>query len=218
MDKNAKIYNIVVEYEDETGMMRNSFVEQPAVEYTAYAFMKESTPILFAKDAREQKFMSVSMLANTPIERLSPKGELFYVNFTPETIKKIVNKLVMENKINEVSFQHTNQMIEGVFLVEHFFSEKGRVESPLFKDVPDGSWITTYWVKDAKQYDELLANPEFNGFSIEINAKIEEAFASAFSSVLSEEDLYNEIEVILSDETSTDDVKYEEIKKVLNKK
>lgn len=218
MENDILVYNIVVEYDDETGMIRNSFVRNPAVEYTKFAFGKEEDNFYFDKNDVEQKFMSVSILADTPILRRSKTGEEFYVVFSKETIKKIVNKLVMQNKINEVSFQHNEeQIIDGVYLVEHFFSEKGRVESPIFSSVPDGSWITTYWVKDREKYDNLLSNPNFNGFSIEINAKIEEVFSSVFDSIIDEETALTEIKDITFNIHTSDQEKEAQIKKVLNK-
>jgi hypothetical protein len=97
-------------------------------------------------------------------------------------------------------------------LVEHFIIDKGRVESPLFKDAPQGSWITTYWVKDKEQYEALKANPQFKGFSIEINAKIQEAF----SAIVNEEKILNDIKDIAFNEMLSDSEKEAEIKKVLN--
>ncbi len=223
MDKNAKIFNIIVKEDEEgTGFLCNSLVDEPAVEYTKYSFADESTnkTIKFGKDKSEQKFMSVSMLANTPIPRKTPQGELYYVNFTPDTIKTIVNKLVIENKTNIVSFQHTDKIIDGIYLVEHFIVKKGRVESPMFSTVPDGSWITTYYVKDKNQYEQLLNDEKFNGFSIELSAQIEEAFSKTIQEIensLPEKNTLEQIEIILKSEKN-DDEKYDDIEKVLNKK
>jgi hypothetical protein len=217
MENDIPVYNIVIEYDDETGMIRNSFVKNPAVEIERFAFSKINNFYFEGNDV-EQKFMSVSILADTPILRRSEEGKEFYVVFSKETVKKIVNKLVMQNKINEVSFQHNEeQIIDGVYLVEHFFSEKGRVESPIFPNVPDGSWITTYWVKDKEKYDNLLSNPNFNGFSIEINAKIEEAFSSIFNSIVDEETALKTIKEIVFNDNVSEMQKEAEIKKVLNK-
>jgi hypothetical protein len=213
MEKNGKpVFEMIVDYDDQTGMIRNSFVENPAVEYERYAFSKVDN-FKFKQDDSEQKFISVSILADTPILRRNDEGEEFYVVFSKETIKKIVNKFVMENLINQVSFQHNdNEIIDGVYLVEHFIIDKGRVESPLFKDAPQGSWITTYWVKDKEQYEALKANPQFKGFSIEINAKIQEAF----SAIVNEEKILNDIKDIAFNEMLSDSEKEAEIKKVLN--
>jgi len=220
MEKNnkPKVFEIIVDYDDETGMMRNSLVETPAVEIERLAFSKqeEIQQINFSEDSSEQKFISVSMLADTKIPRLAPDGEKYFVVFTKDTIKKIVNKFVMENNINEVSFQHTDEIVNGIYLVEHFILEKGRVESPLFKDVPDGSWVTTYWVKDKEQYESLKNNPEFNGFSIEINAKIEEMFNAHFTEDELVEDNQHIIEINnILDSRDDDKVKRAKIKSIL---
>ena len=207
-----EIYDIVVEYDDQTGFIRNSFVQNPAVEYERFAFSKFDN-FYFQKNDNEQKFISISMVADTPILRRAEDGTEFYVRFSRETIKKIVNKLVMENKTNDASWQHSNQILDEVFLVEHFILEKGRVESPLFKDAPDGSWVTTYWVKNKDKYDELKNDPEFRGFSIEINAKIQEAF----SAHMEEEKMEKVIRGIVYNESLSDEQKKAQIKKVLNK-
>ena len=214
MNKDIKIYEILVKIDDEnTGMLRNSFVDYPAVEYEKINFSKDKVKITFSEDKSEQKFMSVSMLADTPIPRINEMtGEVYGVVFSKDTIKTIVNKLVMENKINEVSFQHTNKLIEGVYLVEHFFVEEGRVETPLFQGVPDGSWITTYWVKDTEQYNELVADESFNGFSIELNAQLEEMFSSQVEEEI--EKVYDDIVSILESE-STDEEKESKLKDLL---
>jgi len=215
MENKVKIYEIVVDYDDdETGMLRNSFVDDPAVEYTKISFSKETKILQFNENKSEQKFMSVSMIADTPIPRRHPvTGEVFGIVFSKDTIKKIVNKLVMQNKINEVSFQHTDEIIEDVFLVEHFFVEKGRVESPVYKDVPEGSWITTYWVKDTDTYNRLLEDETFNGFSIEINAEIEQVFSNCFTDI--EEYQIKTIQEIVESEDS-DESKEAKIKNLLD--
>ncbi len=209
------VFDIVVEYEDESGMLRNSMVRNPAVEYERLAFSKtEAIKLFFEKNDEEQKFMSISMVAETPILRQAADGSYFYVRFSKEVIKKIVNKLVMENRINDVSWQHEEtEIIDGIYLVEHFFIEEGRVESPLFPDAPDGSWVTTYFVPDKDKYSKLKADKNFRGFSIELDAKIQEAFTG----VLNEEKLESDIRAIVFDETLSDEEKEAQIKKVLNK-
>lgn len=203
-----KTYNIVIDYDnDDERMIRNSFVEQPAVEIEKFAFSKDM--MKFNKDEKRQCFMSVSILADTPIPRMTKDGKPFNVVFTKEVIRVIANKLVMENRMNEVSWQHSNQMIEGVYLVEQFISEKDRVYSPKF-NVPEGSLIQTYWVKDKNMYEKLSNDSSFQGFSIEIEATIEEAFGMDFS----EEVITDSIKDILFSDLS-DDEKYDKINDIL---
>ena len=214
--ENIKTFEIVVDYEGDEKMLRNSFVYQPAVEIEKFAFSKEEQKemLIFNKDDNRQCFMSVSILADTPIPRIDREtGEKYNVVFTKETIRVIANKLALEGNQNEVSWQHTDQIIDGVYLVEQFISEKDRVYSPKF-NVPDGSLIQTYWVKDRKLYDKLANDKSFEGFSIEIEARIKEAF----SSINDEEWVVEEIEKLLFNNDIDDDEKYEKIKILLNKK
>jgi hypothetical protein len=203
-------YIDIDELDDETGMIRNSFVKNPAVDVTYFPFSKKIETISFNNPSR-QSFMSVSMLADTPIPRGIEQrtGKPFSVIFTKDAIRKIVNKFVESSNIHEVSFNHTDQIIQGVLLTEHFILEKGRVESPIFAGVPDGSWITTYTVKDTELYNKLKEDPNFNGFSIEINAFIEQAFNKIELSI--EEKIK---EIVFSD--LSDEEKENNIKQLLN--
>lgn len=202
-------YIDILEDDTTTGMVRNSFVQNPAVELTYHAFnKKEPTTISFSNDSK-QSFMSVSMLADTPLPRGINKktGKPYSVVFTKQAIRRIVNKFVESGNINEVSFNHTDLIIDGVILSEHFILEKGRVESPIFNGVPDGSWITTYYVKDKELYDALKESKEFTGFSIEINAFIEQAFSKI-------DTIEDKIKSIVFG-NDTEDEKSEKIKSIL---
>jgi hypothetical protein len=211
-DLNAPLFDIVVEYDDETGFLKNSFVQVPAVGVEKMAFSKQDKiRMVFADEKRKNYFMSVSILADTPILRKTKDGREFYVRFTSETIRKITNKMVMSGVQNEVTLQHDDsKKLDDVYLVEQFLSEKGRVYSPLF-DIPEGSLVQTYWVKDDELYEKLLNDENFNGFSIEISANLEEVF----SAVINEEKIQDDIRAIVFNKMLSDDQKEAQIRKIL---
>ena len=214
MNKDIIIYEITIDDDPDTGMFRNSFVSTPAVEYTKFDFKKEDNinMITFSEDVSEQRFMSVSMVADTPIPRLDQlTGEIYGIVFTKDNIRKIMNKFVIGGNINEVSFQHTDQIIPGIYLTEHFITKKGVSEAPIFKDLPEGSWVTSYYVPDTELYNKLKADESFNGFSIEISGMLEEQFSRNPI-----EDLYEEINSIL-DSCLLDEEMYKLIENILNK-
>jgi hypothetical protein len=217
MENYIPIFEIVIdEMENESGFIRNSFVENPAVEVEYFAFSK-NRKMLFASDEAEQIFTSVSILADTPILREGPNGEPFYVVFTKDVIRKIRNKLVKEGKSNEVSLYHDdNKVQEGIYMVENFIINEGRIESPLF-DVPEGSLVTSYWVENKEQYEKLLADENVKGFSIELNAHISQVFSKSFDSIYSEEKKVQEIKTIAFRSDIKDEEKESLIKEVLNK-
>jgi hypothetical protein len=216
MENYRPIYEIVIDEEsEESGFIRNSFVSSPAVEVTRFAFSKHNQKMIFSENPTEQIFTSVSILADTPILRTTDKGEEFYVVFTKDVIRKIRNKMVKDGKSNEVSLYHDdNKVQDGIYMVENFIINKGRVESPLF-DVPEGSLVTSYWVEDRMKYDELLADKNFNGFSIEINAKISQMFSNSFDALYSEDLKVQQIRDIAFRKDMTDAQKEIAIKKIL---
>ena len=123
-----EIYEIVIDEKDgDTGLLRNSFVDSPAVIYEKINFSKEEVNLNFQVDDTQQKFISVSLVADTVIPRIDEEGKEYGVVFTKDSIVDIVNQFVMNKDVdvNEVSYQHTDELIEGVFLVEHFITKKG---------------------------------------------------------------------------------------------
>ncbi len=218
------IYNMIVTYEDDkTGIERNSMVKFPAVEISRLAFGKEEdfegekkAEFRFSEDASEQLFMSVSCLADTVIPRKSKvTGKRYGVQFSKDVIRISVNKFVKQGRINEVNWQHQNgNDIQGVYLVEHFIQNKDRVSTNLFGDIPEGSWVTTYWVEDKDLYESLKNDPDFNGFSIEINAFLEESFAHQFELIDNEIDIFEQVQSILKDSKLNDEQKYDKIQQI----
>lgn len=217
MENYVPIFEIIIdENNEESGMIRNSGVENPAVDIEYFAFGKENENMIFSKDEKEQVFTSVSILADTPILRKGPNGEPFYVVFSKDVIRKIRNKLVKDGKTNEFSLYHDEKEIqEGIYMVESYIVDSKRVESKLF-DVPDGSFVTSYWVEDKEMYEKLLADEKFKGFSIELNSQIQQMFSQSFEDMYSEEKKVDRIKDIAFSEDLSDKEKEEKIKKLLN--
>lgn len=218
MEGYAPIFEILIDEESEnSGFIRNSFVKNPAVHYEYFTFNQEEKSFKFASDEKEQVFTSISILADTPIKRVTEDGQVFYVVFSKDVIRKIRNKLVKDGRSNDVSLYHDkSKIVDGVYMVENFILNKGRVESPLFEGAPDGSLVTSYWVEDKKRYEELLADENFRGFSIEINAKISQIFSSSFESLYIKEMNKQRIQEILFSDKLTKEQKKENLAKVLN--
>lgn len=219
MEGYAPIFEIVIEDDvEDSGFIRNSLVQSPAVNVERLAFSEEEAEkLIFSKNEKEQIFTSVSILADTPIKRKTKDGQIFYVVFTKDVIRKIRNKMVKEGKTNELSLYHDDSEIikDGVYMVENVILNKGRIESPLFK-VPDGSLLTSYWVEDLNHYNELLNDEKFKGFSIEINARIQQIFSNSFESLYSKEIQRQQVNEILFSKELSEEQKRKKIQKVLN--
>lgn len=171
---NLPVFNIVLDSEED-GLQLVSLVDYPAVCESFLKFKEEHKTLTFTTDNEQHIISGVSLLADTPIYR-NDGGEGYYVVFTKETIKELVEKYNKENKTNLTSLQHNGQIISDCIMVESYFIDKERGICPKeFEHCPDGSWITSYKVTSEELWDEIKNSGELNGFSVEINCQLEPA-------------------------------------------
>ena len=106
------------------------------------------------------------MVAETPILRYSPEIGKYWVKFKPETIEKMMKKYFKENKIHKVNINHdANSRKDGIYMMESYIVGD-RNESKLFPNIPNGSWIATFYV-DNDEVWQSIKDGEYNGFSLE---------------------------------------------------
>lgn len=120
------------------------------------------------KDFNEEKRMVTApvMVAETPIARWNPDLGKYWVKFKPETIEKMMKKYFRENKIHKVNVNHdSKQQKDGVYMMESYIVGD-RNTSNLFPELPEGSWVATYYVDNDEVWDKIKSG-EYNGFSLE---------------------------------------------------
>lgn len=171
----------LLDIDDTCGLEKMSLVADPAVEYSFIAFDKQ---VKLSFDNEEHKITGVSILADTPIYRNNETYGEHYVVFTAALIKRMVEKFFKDKYTDKVNLEHKED-VDGVYLVESYFkdSTKGLVPSA-FKDVPDGSWMTTYKIENPELWNEIkgdgkAANEMFSkmGYSIEGTFLYKQAFS-----------------------------------------
>jgi hypothetical protein len=161
------------------------------------------------KDFNEEKRMVTApvMVAETPIARWNPDLGKYFVKFKPETIEKMMKKYFRENKIHKVNVNHdSKQKKDGVYMMESYIVGD-RNTSNLFPDLPDGSWVATYYVDNDEVWDKIKSG-EYNGFSLE------GYFIEKYEDDMLEKVVEKLQSVIESDDT--DENKEYKIKKILN--
>lgn len=151
-----------------SGMDAISFVDKPAIKIDWFAFSKDGKKTeRFNANEKKQIITSPVMVAETEIERYSNELGTYYVKFSAETIRKMRDKYFVDGKQNNVNFDHNSKRkAKGVYMVESFIVGE-HTKSELFTDVPDGTWIASFYIEDKKQYDEIVKSKDFNGFSLE---------------------------------------------------
>lgn len=170
--KGLPVYNITIDFDTDEGLQLVSIVEDPAVVESFLKFSDESVKLIFTSNEEQHIISGISLLADTPIYRCDETGG-YYVVFTKETIKQLVEKYNKENKTNLTSLQHNGQIISDCVMVESYFIDKQRGICPNeFSHCPDGSWITSYKVTNDELWNEIKTSGTLNGFSVEISCQL----------------------------------------------
>lgn len=173
-----KVFKIVVDMEDASGMNAISLVEFPAVEYNFLKFnQEEKVKEIPLKFNEEQRIITgIVALADVPIYRFSKELGEYYVVFDKQTIKTMIEKYSRDGLLNSVNLQHDeNKYVDGVVCVESYIIDKGRGICPNeFSDATDGSWVASFKVNDENLWQEIKNGKKLNGFSLEGMFNLEE--------------------------------------------
>jgi hypothetical protein len=126
-----------------------------------------SAHLSFAVQDEDQRIVSGPlMIADLPIYRKDEEGE-YYVMFTGEQIKKIVQRFFKKGYQAKVNIEH-GKKAEGIYMFESYIIDRDRGVNPPtgFEDVADGSWFGSFKVENEKLWNEVKAGT-FKGFSVE---------------------------------------------------
>ena len=176
---NLPLYELMFDDNDSTlGCSKISLVESPAVEEFFLKFSKDEQEkehkSFYFKDDSKHIVTGIAMRADYPIYR-NQDGQEFYVQFSKDTIDKMMQKFMKEQRLFDISLDH-NQDVRDCYLIESFIINKERGICPNeFSDVEDGSWIISVKIENKDVWDKICSG-EVKGFSIET-----EMIASAFS-------------------------------------
>ena len=153
--------------DEETGMLKISLVDIPAVMSDFLVFNAEREVQMYSIQDEERRLVyGVVARANYPILRISPKIGKYYIVFKPETIRAMAEKYLAESRQNEVSTMHKTD-VEGVQMVQYFIKDSARGVNPEgFADVADGSLFAEFHVLNDDVW-AAIKEGTYNGFSLE---------------------------------------------------
>ena len=164
-----KLYDISIDPTDfETGLNAISLVENPAVEVDFLAFAKDESAALQFADEERHIITGIALLADTPIYRIAPDRTEYYVRFTKDCIRQLVEKYFKFGLTNSVNIEHKdNQFVDGVTMLESYIIDKERGICPSeFASAPDGSWVVSYKVNNLDVWSKIKSG-EVKGFSVQ---------------------------------------------------
>lgn len=173
-----RYFYINIDNDENLGLQAVSIVDKPAIETDFLKFKDQK--MVFTKDESKHILTGPALIADMPIYRRNfVTGEEYYVVFTKETIAKLVERYSKNNMLNSVNLQHdSDSFTTGATLVESYFVDKSRGIAPKEFDISDGSWICSFKITDEALWDQIVNTDEFNGFSVEVIANLEEKLGS----------------------------------------
>lgn len=153
----------------DTGIYKISLVDLPAVESDFVAFDKQNKVMKYSIDNEEQRMVTgVIMRANFNIYRYDEEFGEYYIKYSPETIKLMAEKMMIDNTFNNINIMHQDGTdVEGVNLVELFIKDTNKGINPAnFDDIENGSLFATYKINNDAIWEQIKLGT-FRGFSLE---------------------------------------------------
>ena len=181
------VYNALVDDEG-TGMLRVSLVDDPAVMTNFLAFDKDRKTLTYrVADEDRRLVFGVLMRADFPIYRNDPRFGEFYIVYTADTIRKMAEKYMAEDRQNNVDTMHDRDYRDGITLVQYFLKDTARGIAPEgFDEVADGSLFAEYHVENDEVWAKIK-DGSYRGFSIEIvNDLVPEEDAGKVAEIIEE--------------------------------
>ena len=162
------VFEALVDSED-TGMLRISLVDDPAVMSDFLAFAGEQRKVQRYEIADEDRHLvfGVVMRADFPIYRYDEGYGGYYIIYKAETIRRMAQKYLAEGRQNNVDLMHDGNEVEGVEMVQAFLKDTAKgVEPAGFDDIADGSLFAEFHIEDEDIWAQVK-DGTFKGFSLE---------------------------------------------------
>ena len=163
------IYEITMEDDGNTGIRLVSLVENPAHEEMGMCFSKEEIENYQFKSIEDQQMVvGPALIPDKKIIRKDDNGDPYFVFFSSDTIRMLVEKFNSENNSRSLNIDHTNEMVDGYIQQSWIVADPVYDKSKYYGySLPKGSWFLEVKVKDPKFFKERVKDGKRYSFSIE---------------------------------------------------
>ena len=161
------VFDVFVTDED-TGMLKISLVDEPAVMKDFLAFDTHRRMQMYSvQDEEKRLLLGVVARANFPIYRKDERLGEYFIVFKPDQIRKIAEKYLAESRQNNVNLMHqAGTDVDGVQMVQWFIQDSDKGIVPAGFDVPDGSLFAEFHVLNDEVW-KAVKDGTYKGFSLE---------------------------------------------------
>jgi hypothetical protein len=163
------VYEIEVDEEGNQGIRMISLVADPAISVMGMYFSSDiEKEYTFKSIQDKQIIVGPAMLPEKKILRKDDNGNYYYVYFTKETIKKMVDKFLKDNNNRALNIDHSNKMvpgfIQGAWIIEDPVYDKSRYYG---FNLPAGTFFIEVKIEDKDFWLSEVKDEGRYGFSIE---------------------------------------------------
>ena len=117
------VYDAIITDED-TGMMRISLVDDPAVMSNFQAFDSAKPMMMYSIQDEEKRLVrGVVMRADFPIYRRDENLGEYYVIYKADTIRKMAEKYLAESRQNILNAMHRGEDLPDIYMVQFFIKD-----------------------------------------------------------------------------------------------
>jgi len=170
MDKELKVYELIIDNEADDFVSAISFVENPAIEEDFLMFDKQEKFEFKVENEEERIVSGPALIFDKQIYRYNYfTGEEYYVYFSKQTVKDLAYNFLLNNRQNNVTTDHS-KTVNGVKLIESWLSKQ---DNELGYGLPAGNWFTSYKVDNDEIWNKVKSG-DFKGFSIEVYVGLKE--------------------------------------------
>jgi len=166
---NLPIFRVNVD-NDNCTITTISLVDSPAMEVDMILFKNDR--FHFSTDNLHHNIMCCIVRTDYPILR-EQDGNPFYIVFDKQTTEKLAKKLMRDGYQQNVSLDHSGNLISGITLQEVFLKDSEKGISPVgFENCGEGSLFGIYHIEDNELWGKCVAG-EFHGVSLESYLSLE---------------------------------------------
>lgn len=159
------VYDAIIS-DEETGMIRISLVDDPAVMSNFQAFSNKRPMTYSVVDEDKHLIRGCVMRADFPIYRRDEKVGEYYIIYKADQIRKMAEKYLAEGRCNNVNLMHEEGSdVDCVKMVQYFIKGDG-VAIEGYDDIADGSLFAEFHVVSEELWKEIK-DGTFKGFSLE---------------------------------------------------
>lgn len=162
------------------------WVERTIAKYEEMS--SEDTMTFSVFNAEQRLVVGPAMIPDKMIIRRNEiTGDIYYVYFTAETIKKLQQKFMQEKLLDKTNIEHGRKFLKGVDVVESWIVEDQKLDKQQVfgMDYPKGTWMISMKVNDDDTWNKVK-DGKLRGFSVQGYFMEKAKFGSVSNQIIDE--------------------------------